>query len=76
MIRPEDIRVVAPQQASLIGNVSAVSFVGDRQRLAITGAATRTLIADVPNSITVKAGDRVGLAVEPASVRPLPKEGA
>jgi putative spermidine/putrescine transport system ATP-binding protein len=74
MIRPESFRLVPPQSASLTGEVSAVSFVGDRQRLTIAGAAERPLIADVPNLPVVKVGERVGLAVEPSAIRVLPKD--
>jgi ABC-type Fe3+/spermidine/putrescine transport system ATPase subunit len=74
MIRPESFRLVPPQGASLTGEVSAVSFVGDRQRLTIAGAAERPLIADVPNLPVVKVGERVGLAVEPSAIRVLPKD--
>jgi putative spermidine/putrescine transport system ATP-binding protein len=74
MIRPESIRIVAADGAALAGEVSAVSFVGDRQRLTITGAADRPVMVDVPNVLAVKAGDRVGLAVDPSAIRLLPQE--
>jgi putative spermidine/putrescine transport system ATP-binding protein len=74
MIRPESIRVIAPDAATLVGEVNAVSFVGDRQRLTITGAADRTIVADVPNLLAVKAGDRVGLNVDPSAIRLLPQD--
>ncbi len=72
MIRPESIAVAAPCSASLTGSVDAVSFVGDRQRLTVSGAATKPLLVDAPNSIAVKPGDRVGLGVDPAAIRLLP----
>jgi putative spermidine/putrescine transport system ATP-binding protein len=72
MIRPESIRVVAPEGATLAGRVDSVSFVGDRQRATIGGVAGKALTVDVPNSIAIKAGDRVGLAVDPAAIRLLP----
>ena len=74
MIRPESIQVVAPQAASLTGQVTAVSFVGDRQRLTIVGAADNNIIADVPNVLAVKAGERVGLSVDPSAIRLLPRD--
>jgi putative spermidine/putrescine transport system ATP-binding protein len=73
MVRPESIAIVAPGSASLIGEVSSVSFVGDRQRLSISGAADRPIMVDVPNTLMVKAGDRVGLSVDPSAIRLLPK---
>jgi putative spermidine/putrescine transport system ATP-binding protein len=72
MIRPESIRIVPVQDASLTGEVSAVSFVGDRQRLTINGAAARPIIADVPNLPVVSVGERVGLAIDAAAIRLLP----
>jgi len=74
MIRPESIQVVAQHAASLTGQVTAVSFVGDRQRLTISGAADRPVIADVPNVLAVKAGERVGLSVDPSAIRLLPRD--
>jgi putative spermidine/putrescine transport system ATP-binding protein len=74
MIRPESIRIVAAQDAKLIGEVNAVTFVGDRQRLTITGAGDRPLMADVPNLPIVKVGERVGIAVEPSAIRVLPND--
>jgi putative spermidine/putrescine transport system ATP-binding protein len=53
--------------------VTSVSFVGDRQRLSVSGAADRTIMVDVPNTLMVKAGDRVGLSVDPSAIRLLPK---
>jgi putative spermidine/putrescine transport system ATP-binding protein len=76
MIRPESIRIVAAENAALTGQVDSVSFVGDRQRASISGAASRPLTADVPNTIAIKVGDRVGLAIDPAAIRLLPGEPA
>jgi putative spermidine/putrescine transport system ATP-binding protein len=73
MVRPESIAVVAAGGASLTGEVTSVSFVGDRQRLSISGAADRTIMADVPNTLMVKVGDQVGLSVDPSAIRLLPK---
>jgi putative spermidine/putrescine transport system ATP-binding protein len=74
MIRPESIAVAAPDGASLSGTVDAVSFIGDRQRLTVSGAAARPILVDASNAIAVKAGDRIGLAVDPAAIRLLPEE--
>jgi putative spermidine/putrescine transport system ATP-binding protein len=72
MFRPESIRIVAAEGAGLSGRVESVSFVGDRQRLIVSGAASSAILVDVPNSLRVSAGDRVGLAIEPAAIRLLP----
>jgi putative spermidine/putrescine transport system ATP-binding protein len=74
MIRPESIRVASPESAPLSGTVDSVSFVGDRQRLVVSGAANRPLNVDAPNTIQVKASDRIGLLIAPEAVRLLPSE--
>ena len=76
MIRPESIAVVAPEAASLSGQVERVSFVGDRQRLTVAGAAERVLVIDAPNTLAVKIGERIGLKVEHDAIRLLPGERA
>jgi len=76
MIRPESIQIMAPHAASLTGEIASVSFVGDRQRLAITGAADKTIIADVPNILAVNPGERVGLSVDASAIRVLPTDAA
>jgi putative spermidine/putrescine transport system ATP-binding protein len=74
MIRPETIGIVAEADAFLRGMVESVAFIGDRQRLVVTGAANKPLTVDAPNTINVRAGERVGLSVTPQAVRVLPKE--
>jgi putative spermidine/putrescine transport system ATP-binding protein len=72
MIRPESIAVVSPDSAALVGRVDSVSFIGDRERLTVSGAADKPLIVDAPNTIAVKPGETIGLSVEPAAIRILP----
>jgi len=72
MVRPEAIGIVNAERADLCGRVDAVSFVGDRQRLIVTGAADRPLVVDVANSLQVQVGQRLGVAIEPGAVRLLP----
>ena len=72
MIRPESIAVVAPEAATLSGSIDRVSFVGDRQRVTVGGATPRPLLIDVPNSLALKIGQRIGLAVDPSAIRILP----
>jgi putative spermidine/putrescine transport system ATP-binding protein len=74
MIRPESIRIVATEDAKLCGQIETVSFVGDRQRAAIGGVAVKPILVDVPNSVLLKPGDRVGLAIDPSAVRLLPPD--
>ncbi len=75
MIRPETIRIVEAAGASLTGTVDSVAFIGDRQRIVVSGASDRLLTIDAPNTIAAKAGDRIGLSIAPEAVRLLPREG-
>ena len=72
MIRPETIRVTETGSAPLSGTIATVSFIGDRQRLVISGASDKMLTVDAPNTVRASAGDRVGLAISPDAVRLLP----
>ena len=76
MIRPESIRLVAAKGAALCGLVESVNFVGDKQKASIAGAAGKPLMVDVPNSVAIRVGDRVGLAIDPSEVRLLPGDSA
>jgi putative spermidine/putrescine transport system ATP-binding protein len=74
MVRPEAIEIVDAGQAELCGRVDTVCFVGDRQRLTVTGVSDRPLVINAANWLDVQAGQRVGLAIEPHSVRLLPRD--
>ena len=74
MIRPETIRVVEGGRAALSGIIDSVSFIGDRQRLVVSGASDRLLTVDAPNTVQARAGDRIGLSIPLDAVRLLPPE--
>jgi putative spermidine/putrescine transport system ATP-binding protein len=74
MIRPETIGIVEAAGAPLLGVVYSVSFIGDRQRVIVSGASDKPLTVDAPNIIAAKAGDRVGLNIAPSAIRLLPPE--
>jgi putative spermidine/putrescine transport system ATP-binding protein len=74
MIRPETIGVVEVAAAPLTGTIDSVSFIGDRQRMVVSGAADRPLTVDAPNTVRAQAGERVGLLIAPDAVRLLPPE--
>ena len=74
MLRPEAIAIIDSEGADLCGTVETVSFIGDRQRLTITGAADRPIVVEAPNSLAVEAGQRIGLGIEPRTVRLLPED--
>jgi putative spermidine/putrescine transport system ATP-binding protein len=72
MVRPETIGVVEAGQAPLSGLIDSISFIGDRQRLVVSGASEKPLTVDAPNTVQAKAGERIGLSIAPESVRLLP----
>jgi putative spermidine/putrescine transport system ATP-binding protein len=74
MIRPETIGIVDVAGAALCGTIDSVSFIGDRQRMVVSGASDRPLTVDAPNAVEVKSGERVGLLIAPDAVRLLPSE--
>jgi putative spermidine/putrescine transport system ATP-binding protein len=74
MVRPETIRVVDAAGAPLSGTIDSVSFIGDRQRMVVSGAASKLLTVDAPNTVVAKAGEQVGLLIAPDAVRLLPPE--
>jgi putative spermidine/putrescine transport system ATP-binding protein len=74
MIRPESVGVASPEGAPLSGTVDSVSFIGDRQRLVVSGASTKPLTVDAPNTILLKSGERIGLLIAPEAVRLLPSD--
>jgi putative spermidine/putrescine transport system ATP-binding protein len=74
MIRPETIRVVEAAGAPLSGTIDSVSFIGDRQRMVVSGVSSRLLTVDAPNTINASAGERIGLLIAPDAVRLLPPE--
>ena len=74
MIRPETIRVTSAGSASLSGTIDSVSFIGDRQRLVVSGASNRLLTVDAPNTVRAKAGERIGLSISPDAIRLFPPQ--
>ena len=72
MIRPETIGIVEAGSAPLSGAIDSISFIGDRQRIVVSGVSDRPLAIDAPNTIRVEIGQRVGLLIAPNAVRLLP----
>jgi putative spermidine/putrescine transport system ATP-binding protein len=72
MIRPERIAIVETAKAPLSGTIDSVSFIGDRQRVIVSGASDRLLTIDAPNTVTARTGEKVGLLIVPDAVRLLP----
>jgi putative spermidine/putrescine transport system ATP-binding protein len=74
MIRPETIAIVESASAPLSGTIDSVSFIGDRQRMVVSGASNRLLTVDAPNTVKARTGEKVGLLIAPDAVRLLPLE--
>ncbi len=74
MIRPESIHLVDSGAAPVSGMIDSVSFVGDRQRIMVSGILSKPVTVDAPNTIKAEAGERVGLAIAPEAIRLLPVE--
>jgi putative spermidine/putrescine transport system ATP-binding protein len=72
MIRPETIGIVEAGSAPLSGAIDSISFIGDRQRIVVSGVSDRPLTIDASNTIRVEIGERVGLLIAPNAVRLLP----
>ena len=74
MVRPESLSIQPPEQATLTGRVESVSFVGDRQRVSVSGAAARPILIDAPNTLAVAPGERVGVGAAADAIRLLAGE--
>ncbi|HVX76447.1 MAG TPA: ABC transporter ATP-binding protein [Bradyrhizobium sp.] len=74
MIRPETIAIVDVAGAPLSGIIDSVGFIGDRQRMVVSGASAKPINIDAPNTVKAEVGDKVGLLIAPGAVRLLPPE--
>ena len=72
MIRPETIGIVEADRAPLSGVIDSISFIGDRQRMIVSGVSDKPLTIDAPNTINARIGQSVGLLIAPNAVRLLP----
>ena len=78
----ERVRIVMDNTADAVhvaqrasrGEIGRISFVGDRQRLTVRGIGERPLLVDAPNTLDLKIGERIRLAVDPHAVRILAGE--
>jgi putative spermidine/putrescine transport system ATP-binding protein len=74
MVRPETIMVMDAGSAPLTGIVDGIRFAGDRQRIIVRDVTLKPLVLDVPNTLRVNIGDRIGLSIAPEAIRLLPPE--
>ncbi|MEM8856166.1 MAG: ABC transporter ATP-binding protein [Pseudomonadota bacterium] len=64
-IRPERLRLTAPDGATLKGRAERVLFLGDRVRVVVEGATDTPLTIDADPNTPFAVGDAVGIAVSP-----------
>ncbi len=61
--RPEDAYLADPAHAQLHGTIEGASFLGERTRLTIRGAAPDALVVDVAGRVELARGTPVGLSI-------------
>lgn len=69
VVRPESLSIHPPGQATLTGRVESVSFVGDRQRVSVSGAADKPILIEASNRLAISPGEHVGVAADAGAVR-------
>jgi len=76
--RPEDAAILdeaqSPAEGALAGTVSAVSFMGDRTRILVEGAASEPIIIEADPRRELRVGDRIRLGIEPRRLLGLRRE--
>jgi putative spermidine/putrescine transport system ATP-binding protein len=63
--RPEDATLADPAAAHLRGTIEQATFLGERTRLTIGGAAPDALVIDVAGRVELARGTPVGLSIAP-----------
>ncbi len=66
--RPEDATLADPAAAALRGTIEQATFLGERTRLTISGAAPDALFIDVAGRIELARGTPVGIAIAPEAL--------
>lgn len=64
LFRPENARIVPASQAPLTGKVSTVFFLGDRNRLTVTGIGNNDITIETDNSLSFSTGDPIGIDID------------
>ncbi len=68
LFRPEDVRLVAPEEAHLSGKVLSSFFLGDHTRLVIDAGGGSLLIVETIERRTWPSGETVHLQVNPEAI--------
>ncbi len=68
LVRPGGLALADPGEATLAGTVARATFLGDRLRVEIDGAADGPLVVDAAPDAAAAPGARVGLALRPGGL--------
>lgn len=66
--RPEEVRVVAPAQASMRGRVVSSFFLGDHNRVQVRLDSSDEVVLKLPPKQTFTVGDSIGLELDTGSL--------
>jgi lactose/L-arabinose transport system ATP-binding protein len=76
-VRPEHLRVVAPEKASVVARIDHVEYLGSSGYIYCTTAGKQSMVVEVGDEETAPhTGETVGLGFDPASIRLFSSEGA
>jgi len=64
LFRPENARIIPTSKAPLTGKVATVFFLGDRNRLTITGIGNNDITIETDNSLSFNKGDPIGIDID------------
>lgn len=64
LFRPENARIVPTSEAVLTGQVATVFFLGDRNRLTVTGMGKSDITIEADNSLSFNTGDPIGIEID------------
>ncbi|KQM80552.1 Fe3+/spermidine/putrescine ABC transporter ATP-binding protein [Xylophilus sp. Leaf220] len=77
LVRPEDVRIVAPQGSAAQATVARRTFLGERVQLRLALADQPAhLLADVDRDSPWQSGDAVGIQIAPGRLMPGPVDAA
>ena len=68
LFRPEDTRIVLPEQAQFSGTIASAFFLGDHTRLMVECGGPQLVAVETTERRDFAVGERLHLAVDPAAV--------
>ncbi len=75
-VRPEDIQLTAPEEATLAGVVERSIFLGGRCRIQVQTEAGFALTVDAPGNAETAVGAKVGLKIDPQDIMAVAPDSA